>query len=153
MNIHFEPITPDNWRLFNKLKVKENQKGFVPENIGILARAFAFRECNSLVHAIYSYDEPIGLIMQYDYNNNEKLSCVLNEFMIADQYQSRGYGTEALRQWINMIKGEGKYDSIILCYIEGNEDACNLYLKAGFHHTGEIDENEVLMEYDLKKNV
>lgn len=68
MNIHFSPITPDNWRIFNALKVKSQEK----------------------------------------------------------------------------------YDSIILCYIEGDEIARNLYSDMGFHHNGDVDEDEIHMEYDLK---
>ncbi|MGH4122620.1 MAG: hypothetical protein ACREV6_06790 [Clostridium sp.] len=46
-----------------------------------------------------------------------------------------------------MIKNEEKYDSIILCYIEGDEVARNLYLDMGFNHTGEVDEDEIVMNY------
>ena len=48
---------------------------------------------------------------------------------------------------------ENKYASIILCYIEGNERARDFYLRMGFKHTGVIDEDEVVMEYDLKERI
>ena len=90
--------------------------------------------------------------MQYDYKDGDKLSCVLNEFMIAKEYQGNGYAKAALQIWLSMIKKENKYDSIILCYIKGNGIAANLYLSMGFYHTGEIDEDEIIMEYALKDN-
>ena len=63
--------------------------------------------------------------MQHDLND-DGLVCVLNEFMIAEQYQGKGYGKAAMKLWLSMIENENKYDSIILCYIEGDEIARNL---------------------------
>ncbi|GCD11559.1 GNAT family N-acetyltransferase [Clostridium tagluense] len=149
MTIHFSNITPDNWRTFKALKVKEEQKKFVASNVTILARAFAFRDYNSRVYAIYNGDLPIGMLMQHDLDDNS-LVCVLDQFMIAEQYQGKGYGKSAMQLWFSMIKNEEKYDSIILCYIEGDEVARSLYLGMGFHYTGEVDEDEIVMEYNLK---
>jgi diamine N-acetyltransferase len=152
MSVYFGTINPENWRIFNALKVKEEQKNFVASNVAILARAFAYRDDNSHIHAIYNGDEPIGILMQNDYMENDKLSCVLTEFMIAEQYQGKGYGKSALQLWLSMIKNENKYDSIILCYKEGDEIAYNLYRNMGFCHTGVVDEDEIIMEYNLKNN-
>ncbi|WP_055668694.1 GNAT family N-acetyltransferase [Desnuesiella massiliensis] len=151
MKVHFSIITPDNWLIFNVLKVREDQGSFVASNLTILARAFAFRDYNSQVFAIYYGDLPIGLLMQRDYKENNKGFCVLDQFMIAEQYQGKGFGKTAMKLWLSMIKAEEKYDSIILCYKDGDEIARNLYLGMGFHHTGEVDEDEIIMEYNLKE--
>ena len=39
---------------------------------------------------------------------------------------------------------------VILCYIDGNEAAKNMYEKLGFHLTGESDGNEIIMEKLLR---
>lgn len=153
MEIHFSTITPNNWRIFNSLKVKEEQEKFVASNLKILARAFAFRDYNSHVHAIYNGDIPIGLLMQREYEEDNKIFCVLDQFMIAEQYQGKGFGKIAIQLWLSMLKNEDKYDSIILCYKENDEPARNLYLDMGFYHTGEVDEDEIIMRYDLKYKV
>ena len=44
----------------------------------------------------------------------------------------------------------GKYDKAVLCYIEGDEAARNLYEKLGFRHTGEAYEDEIIMEKCLR---
>lgn len=149
MSIYFTKITPENWRTINKLKVKEHQQNFVASNLVILARAFAYREHNSYVHAIYKEKFPIGLLMQYDYKQDNKLVCILSQFMIADKYQGIGYGKAAMKLWISMIKKEEKYEYITICYIKGDKVAEKLYLNIGFYHTGEIDGDEVIMRYDL----
>lgn len=153
MSVYFSTITPENWRIFNVLKVKDEQKNYVASNMAILARAFAYRDYSSRVHAIYNGEEPIGILMQHDYKRNDKLSYLLHQFMIAEQYQGKGYGRAAMQLWLSMIKNEGKYDSIILCYKESDEIARDLYLGMGFYHTGEADEDEIIMGYNLKKNV
>lgn len=153
MEIDFNAITPDNWRIFNSLKVKEEQEKFVASNLKILARAFAFRDYNSRVHAIYNGDLPIGLLMQREYEEDNKILCVLDQFMIAEQYQGKGFGKIAMQLWLSMLKNEDKYDSIILCYKENDEPARNLYLDMGFYHTGEVDEDEIIMKYDLKYKI
>lgn len=77
--VRFDIITPDNWRVFNALKVKKEQAGFVTSNLTILARAFAFRNYNSLVYTIYNENLPIGLLMQRDYKEDDKNSvCLTN---------------------------------------------------------------------------
>lgn len=145
MSIHFSNITPDNWRIFKALKVKEEQREFVASNVTILARAFAFRDYNSRVYAIYKGEVPIGMLMQQDLADDRRV-CVLDQLMIAEQHQGRGYGKYAMQLWLSMIKNEDKYDSVILCYIKGDEVARNLYLSMGFHPTGEVDEYEIVTE-------
>lgn len=149
MNIHFGEITPQNWRVFNRLKVKKDQEKFVASNVVILARAFAYKECDSQVHAIFCDDIPVGMLMEYGYEKEGKMVCVLSQLMIGEEYQRKGYGKKAMEIWISMKKQQGKYHCISLCYIENSHAAKNLYLNLGFEHTGEVDEDEIIMEYSL----
>ena len=151
MDLHFELITPENWRIFNALHVKKEQEHWVASNIAILARAYAYREHNSIVYAIYNCETPIGLLMQRDYIHNEITYCVLDQFMIAEPFQGKGYGKKAMQKWISLIKEDKKHDAIMLCYKEEDMIACHLYQSLGFKHTGEVDEDEITMEYQLLK--
>jgi diamine N-acetyltransferase len=150
MSIHFRAITRYNWSMLTGLKVNADQEKFVFSNVTILAKAFAFRNDNSRVFAIYNEDIPVGMLMQRDFIKEEKLTCLLDQFMIAEQYQGKGFGKAAMQLWLSMIKKEEKYESIILCYKEGNVTTRNLYLRLGFHHTGVVYDDEIIMEYDLK---
>lgn len=150
MTIRFCDVTPDNWRILNALKVKEEQKGFVASSITILARAYAFREFGSRVYGVYDGNVPIGVLMQREHKDGDKLQCILDQFMIAEQFQGRGYGRAAMKLWISMMEKEEKCDSILLCYKESDEPARNLYLSLGFYHNGQADEDEIVMEYDLR---
>jgi len=150
MDLELRDVTPDNWRKINSLEVKEEQKGFVASNVTILARAFAYRNYNSKVYVVYNENNPIGLIMQRDYLEDNKVICILDQFMIDKNYQGKGFGREAMELWMSMIKNEGKYDSIMLCYIEGNILAERMYESLGFVRCPEEDdEDELVMVYEL----
>lgn len=150
MELQFELINPENWRFFNVLNVKKEQKNWVASNVTILARAYVYRDYNSIVYAIYNSNTPVGLLLQRDYIENEKTCCVLDQFMITEQFQGKGYGKKAMQQWIALIKKESKNNSITLCYKEEDSIAKKLYESLGFQHTGVVDEDEVIMEYLLK---
>lgn len=135
-------INPDNWRL--GLKVSEAQKRFVAEGAGILARAYAYRESRSNAYIIYHDDLPVGMALYYDCD--ELNAYDFSQFFIDERYQGNGFGMEAARQILEMMKSDGKYDKVTLCYIDGNEAAKNMYEKLGFRLTGECDEDEIIME-------
>ena len=135
-------INPDNWRL--GLKVSEAQKRFVAEGAGILARAYAYRESRSNAYIIYHDDLPVGMALYYDCD--ELNAYDFSQFFIDERYQGNGFGIEAARQILEMMKSDGKYDKVTLCYVDGNDAAKNMYEKLGFRLTGECDEDEMVME-------
>ncbi len=138
--IRLEEISPENWRY--DLKVDESQKGYVSDGMGLLARAYAYRNYNSVALVIFNDDTPVGMALYYDIQEAYDFS----QLFIDRNYQRRGYGEEAARQVIERMKAEHRYRRILLCYIEGNEAATSLYRKLGFVHTGERDGNEIVME-------
>lgn len=140
--IRFETITPDNWRL--GLQVSEAQKHFVSDSARLLARAYAYRESRSRAYVIYNDDLPVGMALYYDCD--ELNAYDFSQLFIDERYQGNGFGLEAAKQILEMMKCDGKYDKVYLCYIDGNEAAKNMYEKVGFHLTGERDGDEIVME-------
>ena len=143
-NIEFKEVTPDNWRIINSLSVKEEQKNFAASNVTILARAFVYRKENAKVFAVYYSDNPIGLIMQRDWIDGNKIVCIMDQFMIDKKSQ----GKAALQKWLSMIEAEKKYPCIQLCYVEGDIAAKHLYENFGFYESDK-DEDEIIMQKDL----
>ncbi len=144
--VRLEMVNPGNWRL--GLKVSESQKRFVSDDMRLLARAYAYRESRSKAYVIYDDDVPVGMALYYDCN--ELNAFDLSQMFIDERYQGKGFGTEAVRQILKMMKADGKYDKVVLCYIDGNEAAKNMYEKLGFYLTGESDEDEVIMKKILR---
>ena len=142
--VRLEEINPDNWRL--GLDVRDDQKEFVASSVVLLARAYAYRNSRSNAFVIYNDDTPVGMALYYDTENVYNFS----QLFIDERYQGRGYGYKAAEMIIQMMKADGVFDKVVLCYVEGNEAAMRLYLKLGFVHTGEVDEGEVVMEKVLR---
>ena len=143
--IHLETITPDNWRL--GLQVRDDQRHYVSDSAGILARAYAYRESRSRAFVIYNDDLPVGMAVYYDVEEEREYN--FSQFFIDMRYQGNGFGYAAALLIIQMMKDDGKYDKVVLCYIEGDDAARNLYEKLGFRHTGEAYEDEIIMEMNL----
>lgn len=143
--IHFEEVNPDNWRL--GLKVKKEQETFVSNDMKLSARAYAYRKYRSQALVIYNDDEPVGMALYYDCD--ELNAYDFSQLFIDEKHQGKGYGLEATQKIIELMKQDGKYHKIVLCYIEGNEAAYSLYSKCGFKLTGERDGNEIIMELNI----
>lgn len=142
--INLVDIDPGNWRL--RLNVSESQKNYVANTAVILARAYAYREQRSRAFIIYSDDTPVGMGLYYDV---PELACYdLSQIFIDERYQGRGYGKAATQLILRQLKQDGKYDKVVLCYIEGNVAARNMYEKFGFNET-ERDGDEIVMELRL----
>lgn len=143
--IRLEPVGPDNWRL--GLRVSEAQKGYVSDDMRILARAYAYRDSRSRAYIIYHGDTPVGMAMYHDWDDGNAYD--FSQLFIDYRYQGSGYGIEAARLLLNLMRQDGKYQKVILCFIEGNTAARRMYEKLGFHLTGERDEDEIMMEMRL----
>ena len=143
--IRLETVNPDNWRL--RLKVSDAQKSFVADSATILARAYAYRESRSKAYVIYNDTLPVGMALYYDCA--ELNAYDLSQLFIDERYQGNGFGIEATKQILDKMKSDSKYDKVMLCYIDGNEVAKNMYEKLGFTLTGNRDEDEIIMEKAL----
>ena len=145
--IHLEPITPENWRI--PLEVRPEQEAFVASTTTILARAWAYREERSRVFMIYHEETPVGMAMYRDYEDEDESCYDFDQLLIDARYQGKGYGTEAIRKILAMMEAEGKYDKVVLCYVDGNDGARRLYEKFGFYETW-IEDGEIVMEKKLR---
>lgn len=139
-------IDPGNWRL--DLKVAESQKTYVANSAVMLARAYAYRNQRSRAFIIYDDETPVGMGMYHDCP--ELNAFDLSQLFIDERYQRKGYGKAATKLVLGAMKQDGKYGKAVLCYIEGNNAARNLYAGFGFAET-DRDEDEIIMELNLSK--
>lgn len=138
--IKFEVIDETNWR--TPLKVSADQKAYVASSAVILARAYAFRNFRSRAFMICSDETPVGMVLYYDCPEMESYN--LSELFIDERYQGKGYGKEATRAVLEILKNDGKYSKVDTCYIEENEAARNLYESFGFTEI-DRDGDEIIM--------
>lgn len=140
--LQLKEIDENNWRL--GLKVSKTQEKYVSDSMRLLARAYAYRNYRSKAFVIYENELAVGMALYYDYE--ALFAYDFSQLFIDERYQGKGYGLEATQKLLELMKLDGKYDKVILCYIEGNNAAKNLYEKLGFELTGDRDEDEIIMQ-------
>ena len=144
--IHLVDIDPSNWRL--DLKVAESQKNYVASSAVMLARAYAYREQRSRAFVIYDIETPVGMGMYHDCPELDAYD--LSQLFIDERYQGKGYGKASTKLVLDAMQQDGKYNKVVLCYIEGNDVAKKLYENFGFVEV-DRDEDEIIMELILNK--
>lgn len=139
--IRLVDVDSSNWRI--PLRVKPDQEKYVANSAVLLARAYAYRNLNSRAFLIYADDVPVGMGLYYDCPEFEAYD--LSQIFIDERYQGHGYGRQATEQILDAMRQAGRYEKVVLCYIEGNEAARRLYESFGFVET-DRDEDEIVME-------
>ena len=91
--------------------------------------------------AILSYKKAMGM-----YHDCPDLDAFdLSQIFIDERYQGKGYGKAATKLVLDAMKQDGMYSKAVLCFIEGNDAAKNLYESFGFVEI-DRDEDEIIME-------
>lgn len=139
--IRLEAIDDSNWRL--GLSVAESQRHYVSDGAVLLARAYAYRDARSHAFVIYDEEIPVGMGLYHDCAPLNAYD--FSQLFIDQRYQGRGYGLAATNMVLNLMRQDGKYQKVVLCYIEGNDAAKHLYEKVGFRET-DRDGDEIIME-------
>ena len=138
--IRLTEVNEENWIDVVRLSVSEEQKRFLDRPIGIIARGYVYRNCNARVLTITADDQIVGVALVRDLD--EEPACYdLQQFMIDQRFQNRGYGTEALKLILEMLKAEGKYTCAEVCVHKEDSAALRVYEKTGFVDTGYVDED------------
>ena len=133
-------VTEDNWMDVASLSVKEEQKKYVAPAIGILARGYVYRDCNAKIYAFENDGVIVGTALVREFTD-EPLGYDLQQFMIDEKYQGKGYGSRALELILDELRKEGRYDHVELCVKKADAEAIRLYGKYGFADSGYVDED------------
>lgn len=133
-------ITRRNYRKIIGLKVKPEQKALIASNAVSMADAYFYRE--AWMRAIYLGKKPIGFVMlgdnslKYKFIKRFKPFLYIWRFMIADEYQRKGYGTKAMQRVIEHAKSKYNAEELITYTLPQNKNALEFYKKLGFKLTG-----------------
>lgn len=144
-------ITADTVRQVVSLAVAPDQKGFVASNAVSLAEALFSPE--AWYRAIYADDVPAGFVMLFDESLGpqppERPAVGLWRFMVDARFQGRGIGAAALALVIAHVQAKGAFSTLQVSYVPGPGCPEPFYLRAGFLHTGRVDEGEIVLELPL----
>lgn len=127
------------------------QNELVAPNAISLAQAYGYRDI-AWPRAVYLDDTPIGFVMlnkECKYFDSETVNgAYLWRFMIASDYQGKGYGKEVIRILVEMLRKEGrKHFKVTSMLSEGSPK--EFYEKQGFVNTGEMQGDELVLFMEL----
>lgn len=146
-------ITLENRRELFALRVSTEQSRFVAHNVSSIATCYilASNGGHPLPFAIYSDEQMIGFVLivygitSYELPNRiAHNNYSIQRFMIGQQYQSQGYGKEAMRKILQYIR-TFPVEPAEYCWIAYKQDnlvARNLYRGLGFRENGEVIEGD-----------
>lgn len=154
MAVSLRKITADSVRQITDLAVGADQQRFVASNAVSLAEALFNEE--AWYRAIYLDDTPAGFVMLYDESLRSVPPAALQvgvwRFMIDRSFQGQGIGAAALEQIIKHVRSKNLFQSLAVSYVPGPGCAERFYLRAGFQHTGRVDDGEIVLELPLTPN-
>ena len=131
-------VTEENWLEVASLSVRDDQKRFLAPAIGILARGYVYRHCNGRVFVLEQDGAVVGVALVRDFTE-EPLGYDLQQFMIDQRYQGRGYGSAALGLILDALRRENRFDHVEVCVKKDDAAAIRLYEKHGFVDSGYVD--------------
>ncbi len=145
VNITIQELTKKNMYKCLNLKLADHQVDRIAPNVYSIAESKV--NPNFTPYAIQLGDEVIGFVMtDYDPEEIEERKYWIPRFMIDVSYQRKGYGKEAMRQVIDMLKGNDDCHYIGLSTEPDNDTALQFYESLGFVNTGELlEESEVIL--------
>ena len=133
--ITFREIDKSNYMDCICLQVADGQKGFVADNARSLVEA-RFEE-GLYTRGIYADGVMVGFLL-FDYDP-EIPGWSLSRMMIGAQYQGRGYGTAAVKAFLQYIRDTMAIRELCLCVELENTVAAALYHKLGFRDVGTVE--------------
>ena len=149
------PVSLENWQSLIKLKVREDQTGFVASNLYSIAQAQFGDEYEGHwdLHPFGIYDDdevPVGFLM-YGLNfNHPKQQAFIQRLMVDEKFQGKGFGRFAMEKMIEIFRADERIQEVGISYEPHNEGARELYASVGFVETGEMVEEEVVAVLKLK---
>lgn len=154
MTIALQPVTMENWRELVKLKVREDQIGFVASNLYSIAESqFGFEDegwWDFHPFGAYVGDEPVGFVMYCLNFNHSRYQAFIMRLMVEGKYQGKGYGREIMQRVLDVFRARIDIKNVGISYEPHNEVAQKLYAGLGFVEPGEMLDGETLAVLNLR---
>ena len=145
-------ITDENVAAVRALRVSPAQERFVASVADSLDEAVATPEGNPWYRAIYVGEVPVGFVMlSWDVTPSPGIigPWFLWRLLIDERHQRRGYGQEAMRQIVQLIRAAGATE-LLTSYGQGEGEPWPFYRGLGFEPTGDVESGEIVLRLDLE---
>jgi diamine N-acetyltransferase len=151
-SVTLREITDQNRDAVIALRVAPGQERFVDSVAQSLEEAAATPEGNPWYRAVYAGEEPVGFVMlSWDVVPQPGIlgPYFLWRLLIDERHQRRGYGREALRQIVDLVRTAGATE-LLTSYHPDEGEPWPFYQRLGFEPTGEVEDGEIVLRLDLR---
>jgi len=149
--ITLREITDENRQAVTLLRVASGQDRFVDSVAESLEEAAATPEGNPWFRAVYAAEEPVGFVMlSWDVVPQPGIlgPWFLWRLLIDERHQRRGYGREAMRQIVDIVRANGAQE-LLTSFQPGDGGPGRFYERLGFRPTGDVEEGEIVLSLHL----
>ena len=152
-HVSLREITTANRAAVEALTVTAAQAEYVAGVAESLVEAAETPDACPWPRAVYADDTPVGFVMISD-----GISVVdpaylgpyfLWRLLIDQRSQGRGYGSAALRLVVEYVRTRPGARVLLSSVVQGPASPIGFYLRQGFRATGEVHEDELVLELDL----
>ena len=133
--MEFRAIDKSNYWDCISLTVADSQAGFVADNKQSLVEA-AYED-GLYTLGIYHEETMVGFVL-YDYDDTFP-GWSMSRFMIGKQFQGRGYGKQAVRDFLVYFKQKHHADKLYISVSLDNIVARRMYASLGFSELKEVE--------------
>ena len=120
MSVTLQPVTAENWRALIKLKVREDQNGFVASNLYSIAESqFGFEyegRWDFYPFGAYVGTEPVGFVMYCLNFKHSRFQAFIMRLMVDEQFQGKGYGREIMKQVLDELRTKSDIRNVGISY-------------------------------------
>lgn len=133
--MNFRNIDKSNYWDCMALTIDESQEGFVADNKQSLVEATY--EDGLYVLGIYHEETMVGFVL-YDYDETFP-GWSMSRFMIGKQFQGKGYGKQAVLEFLDYFKKKHNADKLYISVSVENVVARKMYSSIGFTEIKEVE--------------
>jgi histidinol dehydrogenase len=144
------PVTADNIDALIALAIEPGQRALVGSTAKSIAQS-AY-EPRSRVLALYEGEQPVGLLLLYDARHHPERpqnQLYVWRLLVDARFQRRGVGRRAMGWVLHEARHLG-YASVGLSHQPLDGHAGPFYERLGFRYTGEVDDGEHRMVFELQ---
>lgn len=142
--IELRTINEENYRECLALKASAGNENFVDAVVYSLAEAWVYYQ-DTKPFGIYENDKLIGFVSMYVGEGNYQ---IIN-FLIDENFQGKGMGTEAAKACISFLKKEYNASRISAPVELENVTAQRFWKKIGFNFSNSIEDGYAFMRLNL----
>ena len=152
-NVSLREVTSANRAAVEALTVTAVQGEYVTGVAESLREAAETPDACPWYRAVYADDTPVGFVMisaGITVVNPAYLGpYFLWRLLIDQRYQGRGYGSAALRLVVEHVRARPGARVLLSSTMQGPASPIGFYLRQGFRATGEVHEDELVLQLDL----